>query len=137
MSCFWNKDGKCRHPGQGVAGRNVNYCATCPRRISEDLPGPNILKKAASYVVAETSRMFQGPVSETVYKRRLEICNACDRLHRTDQPGKLGWCGACGCGHNARAELTVKGQMPKATCPKGLWDKEDAERAPLPDTLGR
>lgn len=95
------------------------------------------MKKAKSWIVAEASKVFQGPVTDKVFERRLETCNACEHLERSSVEGQLGWCKACGCGRNARAELTVKGRMPKATCPRGLWENDQAPRAALPDTTDR
>jgi hypothetical protein len=96
----------------------------------------SFLGKAASWAKAEISQVLKGPVDDETYRMRLETCNACFRIERTpDAP--LGFCTACGCGRNARAELTIKGRMPEAKCPIGAWGNPAAPRTPLPDTSGR
>lgn len=94
-------------------------------------------QKALSYVKAEVSLALKGPVPKEQWIRRLETCNACENLDRSEAEGELGWCNKCGCGRAARAELTVKGRMPAATCPYHLWIKEEAPRAPLSEELRR
>jgi hypothetical protein len=96
----------------------------------------NLLEKAGSWLKAEVSQIVQGPVDDETYRLRLEVCNACPRIERPEG-ASLGFCGACGCGQNPRAELTVKARMPAAKCPLNAWDNPDAPRAPLPDTFGR
>jgi hypothetical protein len=93
---------------------------------------PSLVSKALSWAKAEISRAIQGPVPDAEYQDRLEICNGCPKLQRSTEEGKLGWCGACGCGQRARAELTVKATMPEAKCPIQAWGSLSAKRVPLP-----
>ena len=94
-----------------------------------------LLQKAMSWAKAEVSLVFQGPVSDSVYEARLLACSKCEFRKPTSNGVGLGFCTKCGCGDSPRAELTVKGRMPKATCPLERWPKADAPDAPLPDTL--
>lgn len=96
----------------------------------------SFLQKAASWAKAEISQVVRGPVDEETYRMRLETCNACFKLNRAPDAA-LGFCTACGCGQNARAELTVKGKMPEAKCPIGAWGNPAAPRTPLSDTPSR
>lgn len=83
-----------------------------------------LLSKAVSWVKAEASLVTQGPLTDEAYGLRISQCLACDSLDRHPDPDKVGWCKSCGCGRKGRAELTVKGRMPKSTCPKGKWPKD-------------
>lgn len=93
---------------------------------------PGVVTKALSWAKAEISRVVKGPVKDTEYQDRLEICNGCPKLQRSTEEGKLGWCGACGCGQRGRAELTIKATMPEAKCPLNAWGSLSAKRVPLP-----
>lgn len=88
--------------------------------ISFTKPEPSVLRKAASWAAAEASLLTQGPLTDEQYEARIAACKACEHLEASDAP-QVGFCKACGCGRNARAELTVKGRMPAATCPKLRW----------------
>lgn len=88
-----------------------------PRSVGER---KSFLSKAISYAKAEVSLLTQF-ISEEDVRKRLDACQGCSNLKPSREPGQLGWCGACGCGKNARAELTVKVRMPAATCPLGKW----------------
>ncbi len=83
-------------------------------------PEKSFLQKAVSYVKAEVS-LITSFIGEEEVRQRLEACRTCSHLEPSKQDGQLGWCTACGCGKKARAELTIKGRMPAATCPKGRW----------------
>lgn len=78
------------------------------------------MEKAASWIKAETSLIMRGALSDEDYESRIAVCKSCDQLEAMPDPS-VGFCKACGCGKNPRAELTVKGRMPAATCPKGKW----------------
>jgi len=81
---------------------------------------PSLWAKAKSWLKAETSLIVDGALTQQPYEARIAACKACEHLDPRDAP-RVGFCKACGCGRNARAELTVKGRMPAATCPKGKW----------------
>jgi hypothetical protein len=81
---------------------------------------PSLWAKAKSWLKAETSLVVDGALTQQAYEARIAACKACEHLDPRDAP-RVGFCKACGCGRNARAELTVKGRMPAATCPKGKW----------------
>lgn len=83
-----------------------------------------LLEKAASWAKAEVSLVWNGPLSDEQLEARLSLCRRCPKLDPGKEAGQVGWCKACGCGRNPRAELTVKGRMPKATCPLDLWPKK-------------
>ena len=143
-TCFWNLEGTCRHPRIGNKEAVPERCAPCghhrPKRLVQvGLPAEprprGLLAKAASWAKAEASLKLKGPVPNEEFVRRLETCNACPNLERSGNPTQLGWCSKCGCGERARAELTIKGRMPAATCPYHLWIKDDAPRVALTDTL--
>jgi hypothetical protein len=150
MTCYWNRDGKCRDPRIGGGAATEERCSTCSRyratpqespkvqvRVErkepplEGLPEnavqvkPGMLEKAASWIAAEASLITQGPVGEEEYRARLAACGGCQHLRKSEKEGELGWCKACGCGQNARAELTVKARMPKAKCPVQAWPSTD------------
>lgn len=79
------------------------------------------LSKAISYAKAEASMIVRGPLDDSEYAARIAHCLECKHLDKPAGHDRVGWCGACGCGRKVRAELTIKGRMPKATCPKGKW----------------
>lgn len=81
---------------------------------------PGLIAKAVSWVRAEASALLK-PLSEEQYQRRVDVCRSCPELDPLPDP-KVGYCKACGCGKRARAELTVKGRMPAATCPRKKWE---------------
>lgn len=125
-----------RIAGQAPAcadGHDVNTCATCPHRIARPAPPPppSIPSRAITWARAEASLATSGPLDAATVTARLEACNACPHLNRVDG-APLGFCRACGCGQNARAELTIKATMPAALCPIGVWQDPHAPRAPLP-----
>lgn len=142
MTCTHHVAGRCTNglalpiygddPSPGV-------CAICPYSSEagskpQELPTRNLIQKGLSWAKAEGSLFLQGPVSTEDYVRRLETCNACPNLQRAESPSQLGWCSKCGCGDRGRAELTVKGKMPAATCPYDYWAK-DVPRSLLSDEL--
>lgn len=164
MRCFWDNNGKCKHPMMGGVDATEERCRQCSffsrasreanvdpadyeemvrkralweqdeRHRQEEERQKSLLEKAASWAKAEISQVVKGPVDDETYRMRLETCNACFRLERkADAP--FGFCKACGCGQNARAELTIKARMPEAKCPIQAWGDPAAPRAPLPDTL--
>lgn len=79
-------------------------------------------KQIYSYLKAEVSRILY-KLPEVDVESRLKACSECPELMRSGKEGELGWCKACGCGTNARAELTIKATMPAATCPLKKWEK--------------
>jgi hypothetical protein len=84
------------------------------------------LTNMASWAKAEASLLTEGPVSPEILASRLEACRGCERLDtEAVSEGQVGWCRACGCGRNARAELTIKATMPKAKCPENKWPAAD------------
>jgi len=84
---------------------------------------PKITSRVASWLKAEVSLVVEGPLADLDYEVRMDTCRKCDRLESSSEPNKVGFCSACGCGSNRRAELTVKGRMPKAKCPLNYWPK--------------
>lgn len=116
----------------GLYGGKPSYgiCTkACPQRvvtlgIPEKPEKKSIISKAISYLKAEASAIISSiPDDEKV--ARLDACKNCEHLQKSDKEGELGWCKACGCGQNRRAELTIKATMPAATCPKGKWPKRN------------
>lgn len=101
-------------------GLDVSGCDACALRV-ERVKAPPVtgFKKAASWVKAEISNLTQ-EMAEGQYEARLATCRSCEFLNPREAP-QVGFCKACGCGESARAELTIKGNMPAATCPKGKW----------------
>jgi len=89
-------------------------------RVVPEEKRPGLLARATSWLKAEASVVTQGALDDEAYKARIAACLGCEHLDRRDDP-RVGFCKACGCGKNPRAELTVKGRMPAATCPKGKW----------------
>jgi hypothetical protein len=137
VDCFWLRGTRCTHPrvgGKPCGGPCEQIKPRNPGHAGRSVP-LTFAQKALSYAKAEASLLVKGPVGVDELVRRLETCNACDHLKRAEEPGKLGWCTKCGCGEKSRAELTVKGRMPAASCPFGLWRNEEAPRRPLSDEL--
>ena len=80
------------------------------------------VRNIAAYVEAEASLVMQGPVAPEVFEARKAACLGCEhRATNTEPPDEIGFCKKCGCGTAARARLTVKLTMPKATCPLEKW----------------
>ena len=80
-----------------------------------------LYKRVLSYFTAEASLAVEGKVSKKIYKQRMEACKNCEHLIKTED--SVGHCGECGCSSTSkRAGLTVKGTMPRATCPMGRWN---------------
>lgn len=79
-----------------------------------------ILDKAVSYIRAEASLAWHGPVTDLIFERRANECRNCPSLVK-DEADEIGFCGACNCGKAKRAKLTVKLRMPAATCPQKKW----------------
>jgi hypothetical protein len=102
-------------------------------RIAQRTAGnPGLLSKAAAWMKAEASLRMSGPLPDDQYALRIKACTACPELDAVADP-QVGWCKKCGCGRNARAELTIKARMPAATCPLNKWPTVD-ER-PQGDTI--
>lgn len=110
-------------------GEQQTYGGHRPQPVPTPLPPAHateekgLLSKAVSWAKAEASLLIQGPLPDADYEHRIAQCLACPMLDRHPDQNKIGWCKACGCGRKDRAELTVKGRMPKSTCPKGKWPK--------------
>lgn len=85
----------------------------------------SLMERAAAWAKAEASQVLSGPLSDEQYEARIAVCRSCDQLDAADAP-QIGHCKACGCGKRPRAEITVKGRMPAATCPKNLWPSQHA-----------
>lgn len=144
--CYWDSDGTCQHPRIGNSPAFEKRCSACtdfkrkvyhevrvrPEETGDGKPG--LFTKAVSYARAEASLAIKGPLDRDGYLLRLEVCNACPELDRAAEPDRLGWCRACTCPKWSRSELTVKGRMPDATCPRSKWNAESA-RAPLTEDL--
>ena len=81
---------------------------------------PTLVEKAASWIRAEASMVISGKLSDADYGARIAACRACEHLSPLPDP-QVGFCTGCGCGKSPRAELTVKGRMPAAKCPKRKW----------------
>lgn len=115
--------GKClagRYGGQPSLGC-CRVCLAEGNATKPPEPAPSgFLARAASYIKAEASMAIAGPLNDAAYNQRIDTCNACTSLQREPAP-LVGWCSSCGCGTGARAELTIKGRMPAATCPLGKW----------------
>lgn len=121
--------GGCCAKGMYGGQPSLGTCMQCPSREpgpvqvtikATEPPRQNLLQKAVSYVKAEVSALVSSIPDEEIEKR-LDACRDCPKLMRSVNPGELGWCGACGCGNGARAELTVKTKMPAAKCPLNKW----------------
>jgi hypothetical protein len=96
-----------------VSSRKVQFSVAGSR-------SPGIVEQAASWLRSEASLVLEGPLPADAVEARLAQCRSCEKLEASQAP-QVGWCKACGCGNNARAELTVKATMPAATCPLGRW----------------
>jgi hypothetical protein len=83
-------------------------------------PRPGVLSQAVAWLKAEASALV-AKVPDEQYEARLAACRSCPELEPLPAP-QVGHCKACGCGRRARAELTIKGRMPGAKCPKKLWE---------------
>ena len=81
---------------------------------------PSLIGKAVLWAMAEVSQIVNGKLDDANYQGRMDACKSCDALDAREAP-LVGYCKACGCGQNPRSELTVKGRMPGATCPKSKW----------------
>lgn len=84
------------------------------------IAGRSLMAKAFDWAKAEASLLTQGPLPDDAYAARVAACRACDQFDPREAP-QVGWCKACGCGQNARAEMTIKGRMPAANCPLDKW----------------
>ena len=71
---------------------------------------PSPVEKVKQYLTAR----FGGEVSEEEFERRLAICEECPGVVKRDTKR---YCGLCGCGVKARAELHKKLKMAKIVCP--------------------
>lgn len=79
------------------------------------------MQRAVSFAKAITSPLWKKRLTKSQYEARLAACLGCEFLAKT--PGApLGHCNACGCKKNKLAELTVKANLPAASCPRGKWD---------------
>jgi hypothetical protein len=82
------------------------------------------VKNIKSYFRAQKSILGEGKVSLQVFEKRKSICRECpNRQHVDGYSDELGFCTSCGCGANPKAQLTVKLQIPKTSCPLGKWDE--------------
>lgn len=104
-----------------------------------DQKEPTFTQKTKNYLAAESSQAIQGKVSEKVFKKRKEICMACEfrvpsAKNATDS---IGWCkGGCGCSvGNPRAGLSQKLYMPTLSCPKGKFGEEEGRGFNINDAL--
>jgi len=78
------------------------------------------VKRIKLFFVAITSPVWKKRLTNAQYEARIAACLGCEFLAKT--PGApLGHCNACGCKKNKLAELTVKANLPGASCPKGKW----------------
>lgn len=106
-----------------AAGLDTNQCGTCSSRevrpVAVRVTAPPMLQKAVSWVKAEVSR-YTKEMEPGEYEARIAACQSCDFFEPAPNP-LVGYCKACGCGQNQRSELTVKGKMPDAQCPKSKW----------------
>lgn len=114
--------------GLGLFGSRPSFgvcMKLCNQRVllTVDLVEPkSFYEKVKGYVAAEVSG-FLAPLGDEEFGQRMEACRGCEALKKSEDPEQVGWCLACGCGFGFRAELTVKGRMPKAECPKKKWPK--------------
>lgn len=81
---------------------------------------PSMIAKAKQWLAAEASQIIHGSLDDDAFNERMNHCKSCQHLDARPSP-QIGFCTRCGCGHNSRAELTVKGRMPGATCPLSIW----------------
>ena len=79
------------------------------------------LKRVLSYFTAEASLAVEGKVKKKIFNQRMTACKACEHLVKSSD--HVGHCGKCGCSTTSkRSGLTLKGTMPRATCPMGRWN---------------
>ena len=91
---------------------------------------PNLLDKATSFLSAMASAIIDERPSKEAQMARLAICVGCDAFEiEMQQPKKVGWCKACGCGKNPLSALSVKASIKKSNCPKNLWDQPAPEQS--------
>lgn len=92
-------------------------------------PNDSILQLASKYVGAEINQIIHGETEAGVAEKRLAECMKCSHRQVTYKniadPNGIGFCDACGCGSNARAQLGVKVTISAATCPLNKWDKSE------------
>ena len=86
----------------------------------EAIEQPSLIAKARQWLTAEASQLIQGALDDEAFNARMSQCRSCQYLDARPSP-QIGYCTRCGCGTAARAELTVKGRMPAATCPISAW----------------
>lgn len=133
----------CKHWASGhcIIGHDATKCDICkhrevratigiPANVARRLPQvpkaslktkvAAVMRKAASWLNAEASVLIEGKLADADYEARIAACRACEHLSPLPEP-QVGFCGGCGCGKSPRAELTVKGRMPAARCPKRKW----------------
>jgi hypothetical protein len=69
---------------------------------------PGLLRKAANYVIAQTSHFLAGSpkVSDSVYNDRLDICSRCEYFDLEERT-----CDQCGC------PMDEKAKMADVSCP--------------------
>jgi hypothetical protein len=91
-----------------------------PPAKEQDLTFQPDFSKASTYINAEMSLHLEGPVPEDVYEFRKSQCMSCPERVPSERD-EIGFCKACGCGTNKRAQLTIKLTMPKVTCPRGKF----------------
>jgi hypothetical protein len=121
------KGGGCCKAGLYGGQPSYGVCMSCSNRTPAGEEEPigfkkmNIVAKAVSYATAEISAMIS-KIPDEEFEFRMSQCRACSNLDPLPEP-QVGFCKSCGCGRSVRAELTVKGKMPKATCPLNKWAK--------------
>ena len=86
------------------------------------------VKNVKLFFVAITSPVWKKRLTNAQYEARIAACLGCEHLQRTNSV-PVGFCGACGCGKNKFAELTVKANLPAASCPKGKWNGDPVQPA--------
>lgn len=86
------------------------------------------VKNVRSFFVAITSPLWKKRLTNAQYEARIAACLGCEHLQRTNA-APFGFCGACGCGKNKFSELTVKANLPGASCPKGKWHGDPVQPA--------
>lgn len=87
------------------------------------------IKQIVKYIGAEMNQIINGETEKSVAEKRLAECMKCPHRQVTyknvTDPNGIGFCDACGCGSNARAQLGVKVTISGATCPLNKWDKSE------------
>jgi hypothetical protein len=100
---------------------------------------PSFIEKTKNYFKAESSQALLGKVSEKIFKKRKQICMACEfRISSAkNATDSIGWCkGGCGCSvGNPRAALSQKLYMPTLSCPKGKFGKEEGRGFSVEDAV--